>query len=152
MKIVADANIPFVRECFSSIGEVVVTQGRQITAELVADADILLVRSVTKVSAEILDGSSVKFVATATIGTDHIDIDYLNDNGITFAYAPGSNANSVAEYVIAALLAVGKKNKITLEGRSIGIVGVGNVGSRVAVKAEALGMKVVLNDPPLQRR
>jgi erythronate-4-phosphate dehydrogenase len=152
MKIVADANIPFVKECFSSIGQVVTAKGREINAELLTDADILLVRSVTKVGAGILDGSSVKFVATATIGIDHIDIDYLNEKGIAFASAPGSNANSVGEYIVAALLAVAKKNKITLEGRSIGIVGVGNVGSKVALKAEALGMKVLLNDPPLQRQ
>ena len=152
MKIVADTNIPFVEDCFSSLGDVVVVAGRQISAETVKDADALLVRSVTKVDAGLLDGSSVKYVATATIGTDHIDLDYLNEKGIAFAYAPGSNANSVAEYVVAALLAAAKKHKFTLEGRSIGIVGVGNVGARVAEKTAGLGMRVLLNDPPLQRQ
>jgi len=151
MKIIADENIPFVKDCFSTIGDVRTVSGRDIDPVIIKDADILLVRSITKVNAELLEGSSVKFVATATIGTDHIDTDYLSEHGIGFAYAPGSNANSVAEYVIAALLALGKKHKFKLEGKSIGIVGVGNVGSKVVVKTEALGMKVLLNDPPLQR-
>ncbi len=151
MKIVADENIPFVKECFSSIGEVVTVSGRAVDAAIVKDADILLVRSITKVGAELLAESSVKFAATATIGTDHIDKQYLADNNIGFAYAPGSNSNSVAEYVVAGLLALGKKHKFTLEGKSIGIVGVGNVGSKVAIKTAALGMTVVLNDPPLER-
>ena len=151
MKIVADENIPFVKECFSSIGEVTTVSGRHIDPDIVKDADILLVRSITKVNADLLADSSVKFAATATIGTDHIDGNYLNKNNIGFAYAPGSNSNSVAEYVVAALLALGKKHKFQLEGKSIGIIGVGNVGSKVAKKTAALGMKVVLNDPPLER-
>lgn len=152
MKIIADQNIPFVKECFSSVGDVTLVGGRQITPELVKGADILLVRSITKVNADLLSGSAVKFVATATIGTEHVDQEYLAANGIGFASAPGSNANSVAEYIVAALLALGKKNKFTLEGKSIGIVGVGNVGSKVGKKCAALGMNVVLNDPPLARQ
>ncbi len=148
MKIVADANIPFVAECFSSIGDVTVVGGRQIAPAVVADADILLVRSITPVGADLLAGSNVRFVATATIGVDHIDADYLQKQGIGFASAPGSNANSAAEYVIAALLEIGQN----LEGKSIGIIGVGNVGSKVASKCAALGMNVHLNDPPLQRQ
>jgi len=150
MKIVADQNIPFVRECFSHMGEVVTVGGRQVTAELVRDADILLVRSITKVGSELLEGSRVKFVATATIGFEHIDREYLEGRQIGFASAPGSNANSVAEYITAALLVLARKKQWTLEGKSIGIVGVGNVGSRVENKCRALGMNVVLNDPPLQ--
>ena len=152
MKIVADQNIPFVKECFSSIGDVQIYPGRQLTAAQVADADILLVRSVTKVNASLLAGSRVRFVATATIGFEHIDTAYLASQGIGFASAPGSNANSVAEYIVAALLALGKKYRFSLAGKSIGIVGVGNVGSRVARKCAALGMTVVLNDPPLARQ
>jgi len=152
MKIVADANIPYVRECFSSIGAVEVVGGREITAGVVADADVVLVRSITPVNAELLSGSKVRFVATATIGFDHVDIDYLKGNNIGFASAPGSNANSAAEYVIAGLLEVGRKYGIELEGKSIGIIGVGNVGGRVAEKCAALGMAVRLNDPPLQRQ
>ena len=152
MKIVADGNIPFVRECFSSIGEVEVVGGREITPEAVADADVLLVRSVTAVNEELLSNSRVRFVATATIGLDHVDTDYLGRRNIGFASAPGSNAKSAAEYVIAALLEVGQKYGLELEGKSIGIVGAGNVGGRVAKKCAALGMEVRLNDPPLQRQ
>ena len=152
MKIIADENIPFVAECFSSIGEVEVVPGREITPGVIADADVLLVRSITSVGADLLAGSKVRFVGTATIGFDHIDIEYLSRNKIGFASAPGSNANSAAEYVIAALLNIAKRHSIDLEGKSIGIIGVGNVGGRVAKKAFALGMKLYLNDPPLQRQ
>ncbi|MHC4462971.1 MAG: 4-phosphoerythronate dehydrogenase [Planctomycetota bacterium] len=152
MKIVADENIPFVAECFSSIGEVEVVSGREIMPSVVGDADILLVRSVTWVGADLLAGSKVRFVGTATIGFDHIDIEYLSRNNIGFASAPGSNANSAAEYVIAALLNVGQKYNLDLQGKSIGVIGAGNVGDRVAKKAAALGMEVYLNDPPLQRQ
>lgn len=152
MKIVADANIPFVKECFSSIGEVTVVGGREITPWMVADADILLVRSITPVGMDLLAGSKVRFVGTATIGFDHIDIDFLIRNNIGFASAPGSNANSAAEYVIAGLLEIGQKYALDLEGRSIGIIGVGNVGGRVAKKCAAMGMDVYLNDPPLKRQ
>ncbi|MHC4604196.1 MAG: 4-phosphoerythronate dehydrogenase, partial [Planctomycetota bacterium] len=147
-----DENIPFVAECFSSIGEVEVVSGREIMPSVVGDADILLVRSVTWVGADLLAGSKVRFVGTATIGFDHIDIEYLSRNNIGFASAPGSNANSAAEYVIAALLNVGQKYNLDLQGKSIGVIGAGNVGDRVAKKAAALGMEVYLNDPPLQRQ
>ena len=152
MKIVADENIPFIKECFSSIGDVEMFSGRQITPNVVADADCLLVRSITPVNETLLTKSKVKFVATATIGFEHVDIDYLNKRGISFASAPGSNSNSVADYMVAALLSVAKKHKITLADKSIGVVGVGNVGSKVARKCDALGMTVVLNDPPLARQ
>lgn len=152
MQIIADQNIPFVKECFSSIGEVSLFAGREITPAAVKDADLLLVRSVTNVHAQLLDGSKVKFVATATIGTDHIDLDYLKNRDIAFASAPGSNANSVAEYIVTALLTIAEKKHISLSGKSLGIIGVGNVGSRVAKKAHALGLKVLFNDPPLQRQ
>jgi erythronate-4-phosphate dehydrogenase len=152
MKIIADENIPFVSKCFASLGDVQVLSGRAITPEIVADADILLVRSITPVNEKLLAASKVKFVATATIGYEHVDVDYLRIRKIGFASAPGSNANSVAEYIIAALLEMGQIHKISLEGKSIGIIGVGNVGSKVAAKCQALGMKVILNDPPLQRQ
>jgi erythronate-4-phosphate dehydrogenase len=152
MKIVADENIPFVKECFASIGDVQTLSGRKITPEGIAAADILLVRSITPVNEKLLANSKVKFVATATIGFEHVDVDYLNKRGLGFASAPGSNANSVADYIVAALLSVAQKHKITLEGKSIGVVGVGNVGSKVAKKCEALGMNVKFNDPPLFRQ
>ena len=152
MQIIADQNIPFVKECFSSIGTVSLFAGREITAAAVKDADLLLVRSITNVNSQLLDGSKVKFVATATIGTDHIDLDYLKSCGIAFASAPGSNANSVAEYIVTALLTIAERHHISLAEKSLGIVGVGNVGSRVVKKTASLGLKVLLNDPPLQRQ
>lgn len=152
MKIVADENIPFVVECFSSIGEVVTVSGREITPKAVADTDVLLVRSITPVNKDLLAASKVKFVGTATIGFEHVDVDYLKDNDIGFASAPGSNANSAAEYVITALLEIRQRHNINLQGKSIGIIGVGNVGSRMAKKCAALAMNTYLNDPPLQRQ
>jgi erythronate-4-phosphate dehydrogenase len=152
MKIVADTNIPFVKECCASVGDVVVLSGRDITPQTIAGADALLVRSITRVDERLLAGSSIRFVGTATIGFDHVDVDYLNRSGIGFASAPGSNANSAAEYVLAALLEIGRRKSITLAGKSIGVIGVGNVGSRVAAKCEALGMRVLRNDPPLARQ
>lgn len=152
MKIVADANIPFVKECFGSLGNVELCSGREMNADIVRDADCLLVRSVTKVGPELLEGSRVRFVGTATIGFDHIDMDYLQRKGVGFASAPGSNANSVAEYIIASLLNLAEDEGFELTGKSIGVIGVGNVGSKVVRKAEALGLKTVLNDPPLARQ
>ncbi|HIJ52277.1 MAG TPA: 4-phosphoerythronate dehydrogenase [Planctomycetes bacterium] len=152
MKIIADENIPFVVECFSSIGDVEAVPGRDITPNVVANADVLLVRSITPVGADLLTGSEVRFVGTSTISFDHIDTEYLLRKNIGFASAPGSNANSAAEYVIAALLNITKENNINLEDKSIGVIGVGNVGSRVAKKTTALGMNVYLNDPPLRRQ
>ena len=151
MKIIADSNIPFVEECFSSLGDAKAVPAGEITADAVRAADILLVRSVTKVNEELLKKSSVKFVGSATSGFEHVDIEFLQTNGVGFSYAPGSNANCVAEYVIAALLAVAKKRKFELQGKSVGIIGSGRIGSKVAYKAAALGIKVLLNDPPLQR-
>jgi len=151
MKIAADPNIPFVQEAFGPLGNVRLVPGREITAGTVSDADILLVRSVTPVNAALLDGSRVKFVATATIGFDHIDREYLSQKGIGFASAQGSNANSVAEYVVAAMLELAHRHKFRLRDKTLGVVGVGNVGSRVVRYAEALGMRVLQNDPPRQR-
>ncbi len=152
MNIIADENIPFVAKCFASLGDVQALSGRGITPEIAGKADILLVRSITPVNEKLLSNSKVKFVATATIGYEHVDVDYLKKRNIGFASAPGSNANSASEYVITALLEIGQMHKISLEGKSIGIIGVGNVGSRVVNKCHSLGMKVLLNDPPLQRQ
>ncbi|NQT84941.1 4-phosphoerythronate dehydrogenase, partial [bacterium] len=152
MKIVADENIPYVKEAFGSLGDVIPLPGRKIAPASVVDAEILLVRSITEVNASLLEGSRVRFVGTATIGTDHVDEEYLHSRGIAFASAPGSNANSVAEYVVAALLTTARRKNFPLKGKTIGVIGVGNCGSRVAKKAEALGMRVLLNDPPLWRQ
>ena len=151
MKILADENIPFVREAFAQLGEVRTCAGRAMDAAALGDAELLLVRSVTKVGPELLQQSAVRFVGTATAGTDHVDEEYLQQAGIEFASAPGSNAESVAQYVIAGLLAIAEKEGCELRGKTIGIVGVGHVGSRVARNARALGMRVLLNDPPLSR-
>jgi erythronate-4-phosphate dehydrogenase len=129
-----------------------VLSGRDIRPDVLAGAEALLVRSITPVNRELLAGSAVRFVGTATIGFDHVDRAWLEQNGIGFASAPGSNANSAAEYILAALLEVGRRLRLPLEGRSIGVIGVGNVGRRVAAKCEALGMRVRRNDPPLQRQ
>jgi erythronate-4-phosphate dehydrogenase len=151
MKIIADENIPFVKECFSSVGDCSTIHGRKITREILKDVDALLVRTITKVDKSLLDGTKVKFLGTATIGFEHVDLDYLAARKIGFASAPGSNANSVAEYIVSALVNLADKYEFTLDKKSIGIVGVGNVGSKVEKKARSLGMKVVLNDPPLKR-
>ncbi|HIJ65760.1 MAG TPA: 4-phosphoerythronate dehydrogenase [Candidatus Hydrogenedentes bacterium] len=151
MKIVADENIPYVKEAFGCLGDVLTLPGRAMDAAAVKDADVLLVRSITKVDEHLLEGSSVRFVGTATIGEDHIDTAHLANRGIGFASAPGSNANSVGEYVMAALLVLAERFEFRLAGRTLGIVGVGNVGSRVFEKASEIGMACVPNDPPLER-
>jgi len=152
LRIVADENIPYAAEAFGRLGEVISAPGREITRRLVAEADVLVVRSVTPVGRDLLDGSPVRFVASATAGIDHIDAAYLERKHIPFASAAGANAASVAEYVVAALLELARRGGFHLEGKSIGVVGVGNIGSRVADKARALGMRVFENDPPLFRK
>lgn len=152
MKIVVDENIPFGIETFGQIGDVITAHGRKIDAGLVRDADLLIVRSITRINGELLEGSRVKFVGTCTIGTDHVDTAYLDQRGIAFASAPGCNANSVAEYIIAALLVLARRGDCRLEGKTIGVVGIGNVGSKVVEKCRSLGMRVLQNDPPLARQ
>ncbi len=151
MKLVVDENIAFAEEAFSQYGDVLLICGRQITNEILRNADTLIVRSIINVDENLLQNTNINFVGTATIGTDHIDTNYLNENNIVFADAKGCNADSVAEYVFTALLKIAADNKLTLRNKSIGIIGVGNVGSRVLKYAEALGLKVYNNDPPKQR-
>lgn len=143
--------MPFVREAFSLLGEPFIKDGRAITAEDVKYAEIMAIRSTTKVSREMLEGSSVKFVGTATIGADHMDKVYMDSAGIRWCYAPGCNANSVSEYFTAAILNLATRYNFQLEGKTIGVIGVGNVGSLVAKKAATLGMRVLRNDPPRER-
>ena len=152
MKIIADANIPLLADAFGPLGEVVALPAERISAEAVRDADALLVRSVTKVDERLLAGSRIRFVATATIGFDHIDRACLKSRGIEFAYAPGSNARSVAEYVLAALTVLAAHAKHRMTDKVLGIVGCGNVGARLARLASAIGIKVLMNDPPLARQ
>ncbi len=151
MKIICATNMPFALEAFSTLGEARILEGRDISAANVRDAGILALRSTTQVNRALLEGSQVRFVGTATIGTDHLDLDYFQEAGIHWCFAPGCNANSVSEYITAALLTLGERYGITLEGKTIGVIGVGNVGSRVVKKARALGMRVLMNDPPRER-
>lgn len=151
MKIVCASNMPYALEAFGTLGDAVVIEGRSITADHLLDAHILATRSTTRIDADLLDGSAVRFVGTATIGTDHMDIGYLEAAGIRWCYSPGCNANSVSEYVTAALLCLANRHGFTLAGKTIGVVGVGNVGSLVVRKAEVLGLTVLQNDPPRER-
>lgn len=151
LKLIVDENITLAGDAFKQFGNVTLLPGRKINNAVLHNTDILIVRSITNVNEALLKNTPVKFVGTATIGTDHIDLDYLKKNDMAFADAKGCNAFSVAEYVIASLLNLSLKFDFSLKEKSIGIVGIGNVGSIVARIAEALGMKVLLNDPPLQR-
>lgn len=150
-KILADENIPFAREAFSGFGTVKLISGRDITNSLLKDIDILIVRSVTKVDQSLLKGTPVKFVGTTTIGLDHVDTEFLVRNNIAFASSPGCNSNSVAEYIFAGLLKIALEKKFSLSDRSIGIIGYGNIGNKVARIAKGFGMQTLINDPPLQR-
>jgi erythronate-4-phosphate dehydrogenase len=143
--------MPYAREAFSALGDVTLLDGRSISADDVRDAEILAIRSTTRVDAALLGGSAAKFVGTATIGTDHMDVSYLEDRGITWCYSPGCNANSVSEYLTAALLCLANRHGFTIEGKTIVVIGVGNVGSLVVDKARTLGMRVLPNDPPRAR-
>jgi len=153
MLIVADENIPLLDAFFGDIGEIRRVSGRTMSAEDVREADVLLVRSVTRVNRTLLEGSRVRFVGTATIGTDHIDLGWLKENGIHFSAAPGCNANSVAEYVLSVLSLYAERCALGDWSRlSVGIVGVGNVGRELAEKLGRLGFSVKLCDPPRAER
>lgn len=147
-RIVADRNIPHVEEAFGQFGTVHTLPGREIRRPVVQEADALLVRSVTSVGSHLLEGSDVQFVGSATVGTDHVDDAYLEQRGICFTHAPGSNADSVADYVVVALLHLAHQRGVSLSERTVGIVGCGNIGGRLAGRLPALGMSVLCNDPP----
>ncbi|NWN91485.1 4-phosphoerythronate dehydrogenase PdxB [Marinobacter adhaerens] len=149
MLIVADENIPLLEAFFGDMGQIRRVSGRTMSAADVRDADVLLVRSVTRVDKALLEGSRVRFVGTATIGTDHVDLAWLEQNGIRFSAAPGCNANSVAEYVLAVLSLYAELQVMDdWTQLSVGIVGAGNVGSELAEKLLRLGFTVKLCDPP----
>ncbi len=151
MILVADENIPFAEEAFGPFGDVRLMPGRAISADDVREADALLVRSVTRVTESLIAESTVRFVGTATSGYDHIDRDALAKRGIAFAYAPGSNANSVAEYVASAVSTLELDHGYTVAGKTIGVVGAGNVGRAVLRRVPHLGLRCVIHDPPLGR-
>lgn len=151
MLIVADENIPLLESFFGDIGTIRRVSGRTVSPEDVNDADILLVRSVTRVNEALLKDSRVRYVGTSTIGTDHVDLPWLESRGIAFSAAPGCNANSVAEYVLSVLSLYAEQQGLDdWETLSVGIVGAGNVGSELARKLEKLGFTVRLCDPPRQ--
>lgn len=148
MKIYADENMPYVKDFFAELGEVTLVNGRTLTAEHIIDADVLLVRSVTKVNQQLLSKSpKLKFVGTATIGTDHIDQSYLQQRGIGFSSAPGCNAQSVVEYVLSSIFVLAEKYQWNLQQKTVGVVGVGNIGSVLVKALEALSIKVLCCDP-----
>lgn len=148
IKILADAHIPFLKGVAERYGEVEYLPGNQFTPDAVKEKDALIVRTVTRFNEEMLAGSRVKLICSATIGFDHIDTAYCDAQGIAWRTAPGCNASSVEQYVTASLLYLARKYRFQLNEKMIGIVGVGNVGSKVAVACEKLGMRVLLNDPP----
>ncbi|GAB6070881.1 4-phosphoerythronate dehydrogenase PdxB [Thiomicrorhabdus hydrogeniphila] len=147
-KIVIDDAVPYAQAIFSHFGEIITLPGKSITAETVKDADALIVRSRTQVNESLLKGSSVTFVGSTVVGLDHIDQDFLKNNNITFYSAQGCNANSVAEFIITILFNVAEQFDFDLTQKTLGIIGVGNVGQRVYNKAKILGIQCILNDPP----
>ena len=152
MKIVADADLYRVTDLFEDLGELELVPGRQITKNHLVNADALIVRSVTSVSRELLSKTPIRFVGTATSGVDHVDGEYLAEHNIKLADAKGTNANAVVDYCFTAMAELGLLDGCELKSMTIGIVGCGAVGSLFASKLSALGLSVIVNDPPLQER
>lgn len=148
IRVVADDAIPFLRGVLEPYAEVVYLPGSKICREDIIDADALLIRTRTKCNASLLEGTRVKFISTATIGTDHIDLNWCDANGIVVSNAAGCNAGGVMNYVFSALYGMASRKAISLEGKTIGIIGVGNVGRQVDRVASSLGFKVMRYDPP----
>jgi erythronate-4-phosphate dehydrogenase len=147
MRILADENIPLVESFFSEHGEIRRMPGRRINKAALENIDVLLVRSVTRVDRELLDGSSVRFVGTCTIGTDHLDLDYFDEAGISWASAPGCNARGVVDYVLGSLLALAEGEGVELKHRRYGVVGAGEVGGRLVEVLRGMGWDVRVCDP-----
>ncbi len=152
MKVVADDKIPFLRGILEPFCEVEYLPGSAITREILKNADAILIRTRTCCDMALLEGTPVKFIGTATIGYDHIDTGYCDEKGIVWKNAPGCNASSVNQYVASALVHLSRRFGFSLRNRALGVVGVGNVGSRVVSTAEHLGMQVYLCDPPRVRQ
>lgn len=150
MLIVADENIPLLDSFFEGFGEIRRVPGRSIDRATVEAADVLLVRSVTNVDRDLLEGSNVRFVGTCTIGTDHLDLDYFQQAGITWSSAPGCNARGVVDYVLGSLLTLAEIEGVELAERTYGVVGAGEVGGRLVKVLQGLGWKVLVCDPPRQ--
>jgi erythronate-4-phosphate dehydrogenase len=150
MRIVADENIPLLDAFFAGFGEITRLPGRSIDRAAVAGADVLLVRSVTPVTRELLEGSPVRFVGTCTIGTDHLDLDYFQEAGIQWSSAPGCNARGVVDYVLGSLLTLAEIEGADLARRTYGVVGAGQVGGRLVKVLRDLGWNVLVCDPPRQ--
>ncbi len=151
IKIIADDKVPFLKGVLEPFADVRYMPGGRIRNDDVRDADALIIRTRTRCNATLLDHSAVKFIATATIGFDHIDADYCSSHGIEWTSAPGCNASSVQQYVASALMRISGESGFSLKGKTLGVIGAGNAGSRVAEFAGAMGMNVLLNDPPRQR-
>jgi erythronate-4-phosphate dehydrogenase len=151
MKIIIDDKIPYIHGALEPYAEVVYLPGSKTTAEVVKDADAIITRTRTNCDEALLSGSSVKIIASATIGYDHIDTAYCEKAGIKWGNAPGCNASSVEQYIASVLMVMAEKLNWKLTGKTIGVIGVGNVGSKVAKIAEIFGMRVLLNDPPRAR-
>lgn len=148
MKIVADAHIPFLQGVLEPFAEVLYLPGHAIAPHHLQDADALLVRTRTLCNAQLLGQLRVKFIATATIGTDHIDLEWCREQGISVTNAPGCNSGSVMQYVASALAVMATNRMLRFSDITLGIVGVGHVGSKIARLGRLLGCKVLLNDPP----
>lgn len=148
MKLVVDANIPAAERCFGHLGSLTRVPGREINAAHLQDADALIVRSITQVNEQLLAGSAVGFIGTCTIGTDHIDHAALAQRDIAFASAPGCNAEAVVDYVLSSLLTLAERDGWLLSERTVGIVGVGNVGRRLQARLTAMGVETLACDPP----
>jgi len=151
MKFIIDDKIPYIQGALEPFGEVVYLSGPKTTPEIVRNADAIITRTRTICNEQLLAGSTVKIIATATIGFDHIDTDYCVKAGILWTNAPGCNSKSVEQYIASALFVLAERKGFELKGKTIGVVGVGQVGSKVARVCELLGMKVLLNDPPRAR-
>ena len=147
-KIIIDHKIPFIKGALDQVADVRYLPGNEISQADIRDADALIIRTRTRCTRDLLENSSVKFIATATIGYDHIDTDYCDAAGIAWTNAPGCNSSSVEQYIVSALLHLAVKQRFQLSAKTIGIVGVGNVGSKVERAAKVLGCRVLLNDPP----
>jgi len=152
MKFIIDDKIPYIKGVLEPFGEVVYLPGAKTTPEVVKDADVLITRTRTICNERLLSGSSIKFIATATIGYDHIDTSYCDNMGIKWVNAAGCNSRSVEQYMASALFVLATQKGFSLKDKTIGIVGVGHVGSKVARVCKLFGMKVLLNDPPRARK